>query len=523
ALPLGVPLAIDDTGLGEGVGSNQRDADHGTIAMNSNRDILVVFHTTRKDDFNSTKTHFGELKQVEFAYFEYKINGGVESWEHLESQVIGSIDHSPILGSVDLVRCERPDVVAVDDKFFVVWTRLYGGGTPGTNGHQPATIECAWVEKSGTSNDVIVHGDPSGFKGLGKIIDQHVPGTNESLFLELKECAGVVDAVRLFSPSDPNTPYTVGVVYPHQTYFSTSSDDTRKFNLRVATCGLDTTRTPPVVSVNSAFLDLKQNISFNGDLAPSGQASPGLILPDLAPSSEENAFWAAYEQQTQKTVIPISGIPTEVAEGKIKLQYIKLQSSGEWEAEATKTFKTPSSSDQYAWRRRPMISSYTADTSEHVASIAFGTNNSHPDAGDKSGGVVLERWEYDEGSLAKPPTFDIPYPIFLDWPNDSAEWDDRPVPLMGRSNPFIRRCYAARVSFTGFPVSSARDLISWDPYAPGDWKILDQDTSLFQGIRRPAAAYHFEAGVANPDYFAITWEKTVPSWNGIKRVYLMVE
>lgn len=524
--PLGIPLAEDGTGLPEGVGSIQRDADHGSVAMNCNRDILIAFHSTRKNDFDQNKTYYGELKQVEVAYFKYKTKAnGDEYWEHLDSQVVGSIDHSPITSlQVDLVRCERPDVVAVDDKFFVVWTRLYGTQTPNTSGRQPAALECAWIEESSVPGEKInVIGDPTGIKGQGAIIDAHVPGTNEGLFLEVKDCSGVVDAVPIHAPSNPNSPFTVAVAYPHQTAFSSANEDTRKFNLRVATCGLDTSGTSPIVTVDSSFLDLKQNIPFDGEPAPNGMDSPGLILPDLAPSSEETAFWAAFEQQTKKTVTPISGIPTEVAEGRIKLQYFKLQSTGEWEAEATKTFKTPSSSEDYQWRRRPMISSYTADTSEHVVSIAFGTTKSHPDASDQSANVVLDHWEYEAGSLSKPPTFDIPYPIFLEWPNDSDEWDNSPVPLMGRNNPFVRRCYAARVEFTGFPVSTSRDLVEWNPYAPGTLDTLDQDTNLFEGIRRPAAAYHYESSATSPDYFAVIWEKEVPNWNDIRRVYLMVK
>ena len=41
----GVPVAMDGTGLSQGAGNLLRDADHGTVAMNSNRDIAVAFHS----------------------------------------------------------------------------------------------------------------------------------------------------------------------------------------------------------------------------------------------------------------------------------------------------------------------------------------------------------------------------------------------------------------------------------------------------------------------------------------------
>lgn len=122
----GVPVAMDGTGLSQGAGNLLRDADHGTVAMNSNRDIAVAFHSVRdSSDLDGANFSWnGEMKQVELAYFEYKNNSGVETWEHLDTVILGSVDYSPLSSSypVDLVRCERPDVIAVEDKFFVVWT-----------------------------------------------------------------------------------------------------------------------------------------------------------------------------------------------------------------------------------------------------------------------------------------------------------------------------------------------------------------------------------------------------------------
>ena len=124
------------------VGDIGRDADHATVAMNSNLDIAVAYHSDRTDAGS-------DLKQVEVAYYEYQGwgPGGTDSWEHVATKVVGSIYHNPIqtLPSGP-VKCERPDIIAVGTRFFVVWTRRYQGTTTALE-HHPAVLECAWIER----------------------------------------------------------------------------------------------------------------------------------------------------------------------------------------------------------------------------------------------------------------------------------------------------------------------------------------------------------------------------------------
>ncbi len=514
-----VPVAADGAAFSQGAGDPGRDSDHGTVAMNNDRDVVVAFHTVRENDLITPFVYAGELKQVELAYFEYRESAGVGAWVHIDTGILGSIDWSPLsIGTVSLVRCERPDVVAVDDKFFVVWTRRYDRDTPGVGDpgdNEPAVLECAWVGKNAGSTGLDVYADPAGNDGLGYSLDFHIGGPTA---FEIRECAGVADAVVLSDPLHPNHPYNVAVVYPHQKEFARDTGNKRKFDLRVVTCSLDTSQPTPVIS-KTTYNPIALDLAFNGDPAPGGIPSPGLVLPDLAPSKEDNAFWLAYEEQVEREITPSStGVPEDVAEGKIRLKYMTL-SGGQWSPEATKTFKTPGGGPNYNWRRRPMISSYPDEPNHHLVSISYGTANSNPDIGDDSTNIFYEQWEYLNGGLSSPPS--LPSPLTVDWPNLDTAWDDRPAPLMGRASPFIRRCYATRIDDPAFP--QRRDLFEFDPVYPSTLKIIDSDTDVISSVSRPAAAFLHFPGAVNPDYFAVTWEKRVDPPDNILRVFLTIQ
>ncbi len=62
-----VPLATDGYSLPNGVGPTDRLADHATVAMNENRDIVVAYHS-RRDIFGLGGI---KLNQVEIAYYEH--------------------------------------------------------------------------------------------------------------------------------------------------------------------------------------------------------------------------------------------------------------------------------------------------------------------------------------------------------------------------------------------------------------------------------------------------------------------
>jgi len=171
------PISIYQAPLAPGAGPTDRDADHATVAMNSERDIVVAFQTSRPDI-----TGFGNMKQVEFAYYEWQSG---DTWDFVKTEVVGSTGHNPIGLNQSVVRCERPDIIAVDDKFFIVWTRRYqASGDP----NEPAVLECAWIDKVAPGNVQVLNNGLA--SGQGVILDMHVPAIGSRKFW-VKDCAGV--------------------------------------------------------------------------------------------------------------------------------------------------------------------------------------------------------------------------------------------------------------------------------------------------------------------------------------------
>lgn len=525
----GAPLQLEEIPLAStappgaqwGFGLADRDADHGSVAINSNRDIVVAFHSTRTETADSSDlppkgtTNWlwdGTMKQVELAYYKY--DQANDRWNHHDTRVMGGVEYNPLFLTQNIVKCERPDVVAVGEKFFVLWTRRYFNGQNWADqSGQPAVLECAWVSWDPASSDFVV----SGIEGIGWPIDEHVPGsTNENEQFEIKECAGVADAVALYDPQDPDK-HEVAVVYPHQTKFSSGADLDRTFDLRVATCKLVGTN----ISVTKSPLPLYPSIKFNGPPTPAGEPSPGLILPELAPSNEKDAFWIVHERQ--KMVEPDIGLPKE-PDGRIRLEYYQLI-AGDWESQASKLFKSSpiGSGSPLYWRRRPVLSSYTKGVSDTVVSIAFGKVNSYPRMGDITANIVYEHWEYDNNNLISPPT--LPGLVLTaDWPNQSTLWDDRPAPLQGRHDPLTWRCYATRMSASPtIPESAPADLMGFDPNPPGTLEFLAGNNAWYKGIQRPATAYFYDdaVGAVRPDYFVVTWEQRNPASE--RRVFINVD
>ena len=509
-----VHIDLIGQGLPEGAGFSDRDADHATVAMNSSRDVIVAFHSNRgenpEDLDDPSLIWSGSMKQVEISYFEYTGVGGVDSWAHYETRIIGSVDHDPVLNMVqNTVKCERPDVVAVEDKFFVVWTRRYDQSFAGQE-NQPAVLECAWVELVDLpTKELKVHGDPTGIKGLGFVLDKHVAGSKP---FEVRECAGVVDAVML--TEDEDDILEVAVVYPHVVDPGTSINDDRTFELRVAKCEFD--KTSNTITKTEGYPLIASTVPFNGQPTPTGVPSPGLVLPDLAPSGEDRAFWLVYERQKVK---PVLNFPDTV-DGRIKLEYYKLDPTlggapGTWEQKASKTFK--GSTSNWSWRRRPMISSHPTGSGAQLVSIAFSYANSMPNANDASPNVLYEFWGYDSGTLGKATTA---VPLVDPWPNTSIRWDDRPLPLLGRLNPFVGACYATRDEFPQ-PSTVPTKLARFNPVVPSIFTILDTDSEDFTGVRRPAASYHHEPNATIPDYQVVTWEKVKA--NGETRIFIFFE
>lgn len=387
--------------LGGGIwGPVDRDADHATVAINDVGDIVVAFHSSR-----------GNIKQSELAYFQF-IPGSLgvpDSWELIQQFLVGNIDYSPIGGLTQAnVTCERPDVIAVEDKFFVVWTRRYNElHNPPTQEKGPAVLECAWLERTGGS--VAIYGATPGFGGFHLDVD-----------FDIRECTGVADAVLLKQPS--GGPPTVGIAYPRQTDFGFApGDNTRLFEMAFVTCSLNgttVTSTPPIV--------LRNNVPLDGPVGPGGSAG-GLVLPDLAPSGEDNAFWIAYEGQS------LSG---QNALGRIRLEYWKQSSATLWLQQVNKTFNSVIPMSTIV-RRRPMVSALPGTGSGEEVSIAFNRAAVPPGSSDLD--IVYGQWRYFNGGIQKidPPGGHV-------FVNNAGNSDHKPVPLHGPSVPYLRRVYFDR-------------------------------------------------------------------------------
>jgi len=204
-----IPLAINGLGLPSSVGLADRDADHATVAMNADLDIAVAFHTSRPDIMGN-----GNMKQVEVAYYEHQTG---DTWTYVDTVLVGSIDYHPIpFLPQQIVKCERPDIIAVGNRFFVTWTRRYDKTFAGQS-HEPAVLECAWIEK-GVGPSISVIGYSALSPGRGFQLAAHVPGGTPSQRFEIRDCAGVPDAVVLNDSSLPAGRIKVGVVYPHKRF-----------------------------------------------------------------------------------------------------------------------------------------------------------------------------------------------------------------------------------------------------------------------------------------------------------------
>lgn len=298
----------------------------------------------------------------------------------------------------------------------------------------------------------------------------------------VRECSGVPDAVVLKQSAggDP----TVGVVYPRQTDFSYDpvlpADDTRLFELAMVTCSIDSTdlvtSQPPVPLPNTVVYD------------GSDGGAAGLVLPDLAPSSEENAFWLTYEGQQ------IVGVDTM---GVVRLEYWSLNGSGV--PEFAKTFKTVMASGTVI-RRRPMVSSLPGADPVEMVSIAF--NKTAPGA---DSDVVYEQWQYDTNGFQK-----VPVPFGHAFSN-SGNNEGKPAPMHGPHSPYTRRCYFKRSG------SGAGDgVLYYDLDSNTEVTVAPSDSAA-----RPAVAF---GQPSSTDTIALTWEDDLYFHGRLyKRIVLAVE
>jgi hypothetical protein len=360
-------------------------ADHATVAVNNNLDIAIAYH-----ERVSNQTH---LKQVKVAYYRWDSNN--LNWNYASTSVVGSTNHRPLNFSSD-PKCERPDIVAVGDYFFVTWTRRYEQEL-----RHPATLECSFL-KYENSAVTIINGNNS--PGLGYQID--ADGLNGNDF-HVKECAGVVDAFVIDDTTSSST-HTVGVVYPHQVNFESN---TRSFDLRIASVSINTLNDTIVSTLPT---DLITSIRFEGDT----HGSVGLILPDAVRGKSPGEFWLSYESQLRETDVDI-----ETLQGKIRLGYVKKNLvGGGWSPVATHTYGT----NNLAILRRPMLANHSNNPAN--VSIAF---SSGPDGKD----VDYQQWSIvNDNLVGVTPANGHQF-------NNSSLNEKRPIPFHAFG---YRRCYFSR-------------------------------------------------------------------------------
>jgi hypothetical protein len=479
------PLVFDVPG--GNWGPQDRTADHATVANNARGDIAVAYHTSRTDVAGHPP-----LKQVEVAIFLY--DSTQDEWLLQTIELTGSIHFDPLTSiQQEKVKCERPDVIAVGEHFFVVWTRRYDGSLQGQR-EEPAVLECCWLRWNSSTLQYDVLNDSSTFPypaGWGYALDSNY---------HVRECAGVPDAV-LLDPGDATHDPTVGVVYAHQKDFGDDPnsvpplDGTRLFDLRLVTCSLGANG----VLSSTPATHLISDVVFDGASSAMGD-SAGLIVPDCAPmpiplpvpgNPRLYRIWLTDEEQFVT--------PAGALDGRIRLRVCEGTAGGTWGPLATHTF---GSAANPLIRRRPNVAAYFEDAPPITsASIAFNRMvNSNAD-------LVHEEWKWDEDDgLSKVST----WPAGSGYVSEPLVHEYRPVPRHGRWSPLRRRVYFERVA-------NPCTIEAYDVAT----NTLSVKGSSVDGLGRPAVAYRYDAVAAREDY-ALTWEQYEPG-AVLQRIWLRVE
>ncbi len=411
-------------------------ADHATVAINNSNDVLVAYHAN---------TGVSGVKQVEIAH--YKLNPTTSALIYSESVVVGSASYDP-LGNGGAIKCERPDVIAVGDMFFVVWTRI------NDKVKEQAVLECAWVKYDTTNGLEVFNGTTTA--GLGYALDSHSPSSS----FHVKECAGVPDA---FVVADTGNELRAGVVYPHQAKTSGTlgpSDMVRRFDIRIVLSKFDNTADMLTSSIMSTVVS---DVHFDGTTG----GAAGLVLPDAVRGNAPDEFWLTYESQIESS---------STKQGKVRLSYVKKNIVGNaWAPQATYVF----GANMAKVLRRPMLSNHM-DAPLGV-SLAFSSQPNY--TWQATADVNYSNWTFNNSSL----TQQVMTPQF----NNSSADEKRPLPFHVSG---YRRCYFNR-----------EDKIIY--YSQYD----DQETIISgaQAIDASRPAVDVYRAIAK-DYIATTWEQGDP-------------
>lgn len=480
-----------------------READHATVAINSENDQLVVFHTDLGPD----------EKQVEAVYWRYGGPGATEQWSTVWTTAqmsdtvlrVGDRNPNPLNRPVgDLRKCERPAVVSVGPYFCVVWSRTY---TVAGGANDEAVVECAWIKWDTSAG-------PTGQGGAPVVLGLTASGAGFPLLplsggiqtaIKVEECKGVADVMSLGFHATRNE-YRVLVAYVHQTAFGGfqfgQGTGDRNFDLNFVECAINAstqavTRVPVTGSITPVRFDGWNQVTSGVYKLDTG----GLILPELTKGNQDLLF-VTYEEQFGS---PDPNNTSDPYDGRIRL--VALSRTENAQGEATLSLAASASYLSPALlRRRPQFGSKPGNS----VTLAFNQANDPNDDTD----LVVAEWSYVNGSLVPRVYLDAPF-AFL---TGSAD-DKRPVTAHGINNPDFRRCYFERVD----PAATDQcKILAFNPLAPESSTnpLVLESSPLSLPLGRPAVDYLHNSGTSAglPHYVPLSFQKTNPTL-GKQRVF----
>jgi hypothetical protein len=342
-------FAVPSFGYGE--------SDHGVVAFNDSNDLCVAFQT---------RSNYPDGPwQVEAVVLEYMGEGQWDCPSRSSVLVLGS--PQGVLPSADQEECKKPDIVAIGDDFFVVWTRLDQSDLQ-TNPARTGIIECASIRKdsSGWTLD-------TSSAGVGFPLDSLVvPGR-----------AGCMPALARL---DQSSPYSIGVVYTSET---ARSIGTIEFEYSVQFLGVN----PNDLTSFTGPHSLVDDVPFDWNASDLS----GRILPDAVGDDDGNlvVIWEALEDDGTGT--------------NSRLGSIHIASFSDPTAGLPSTSPPLDGRQDYQIRRRPNLSTEAGSPNTLLASWGVGFDTTNGNAlGDWDTTVLL--LDMTNLTAGQPAVTELPFP-----------------------------------------------------------------------------------------------------------------
>jgi len=251
------------------------NADHATVAINSNGDLFVAWHC---------QVVYAGQHQVEGVLMR---RNSALSWDPPQPADVMLLGDPSLAVFSAAEECTKPDVVAVGTDFIVTWPR----NEPHSGWSQ---LETAMVLVPPSGPAVVDSQQP----GLGWLVDPLVVGGDAGLMPDL--CARAA------------LPGTAAVAYAHETF---AQADLREYDLRATT--IDFNSSPPVIAPIAV---LATGIPIdNTAFAPVG----GRVVPDIV-EDDFGHLVIAYEHHE---IAVHNGLPSD--EGHVVVKRV-AENAGVW-------------------------------------------------------------------------------------------------------------------------------------------------------------------------------------------------